>query len=132
MRVWQARTHPCNRLHTDPSHLTTGLVLFRYTPYYVDDMSINIIIINDENRKNIERKKLKRTLPPELQEALQGLDLDMEDHEEVREKQPKGFPNPFVVPEEVLFFKQAEEEEEESPVVVRNRRRRKNLKRRSA
>ncbi len=96
-------------------------------------MSINIIIINDENRKNIERKKLKRTLPPELQEALKGIDVDMEDHEEVREKQPKGFPNPFVVPEEVLFFNtESDEEEEETPVVVRNRRRRKNLKRRSA
>lgn len=99
-------------------------------------MPINIIILNNETRKDLDRKSLKRTLPPELQDALKGLDVDMEDHEEVRDKQPKGFPNRFVVPEEVLFFDTEEEEEEEQqeekpPVAVRTRRRRKALKNRS-
>ncbi len=75
-------------------------------------MSVTIIII--ESAGGTARKKLKESMPAQVREALDavGRDVDMESGEQLREGLARGFPNKFVVPEEVLTFPPDEEEPE--------------------
>ena len=80
---------------------------------------ITVIIIESEGAA--QRKRLKETMPTQVREALNsaGLDVEMESGEELRKKLPRGFPDKFVVPEEVLVFPA----EEEDKVNAKRRRR---------
>ena len=61
-------------------------------------------------------------MPKQVREALDnvGVDVSMESGEELRSKLSPGFPNKFVVPEEVLTFPS----EEGEPERTKGRRRR--------
>lgn len=69
---------------------------------------INIFIIEGPGEA---RKRLKKLLPPQVRKSLDqaGLEVDMESHEELRDKLPAGFPRKFTVPEEVLVFPSTKE-----------------------
>ena len=72
--------------------------------YTVVDMSVTIIIIEGDGAT--ARKKLKEKMPISVREALDsvGRDVEMESGEQMRRKLPEGFPDEFVVPEEILVF----------------------------
>lgn len=78
---------------------------------------INIFIVSQAE----VRSKLKKLMPKQVRESLDnaGLDVSMESGEELRGKLAPGFPNSFVVPEEVLMFS----EEEDEPAQKRKSRR---------
>jgi hypothetical protein len=80
---------------------------------------ITIIVIESGGEA---RKRLKKSMPPQVRAALDqvGRDVDMESGEELRDGLAAGFPRKFVVPEEVLVFPP----EEEEPETTKLRRRR--------
>ena len=67
------------------------------------------------------RKNLKSLMPKQVRESLDnvGVGVSMESGEELRGKLAPGFPNSFVVPEEVLVFPP----EEDEPLPTKKRRR---------
>ena len=73
-------------------------------------MSVTIIIIEGDGA--VARKSLKDKMPASVREALDsvGRDVEMESGEQLRKKLPEGFPDEFVVPEEVLVFPEEEED----------------------
>ncbi len=82
-------------------------------------MSVTIIILEGDGAtpspsadNAVARKKLKDRMPESVREALDaaGRDIEMESGEQIRRKLPKGFPDEFVVPEEVLVFPEEEED----------------------
>ena len=88
-------------------------------------MSVTIIIIEGDGAT--ARKNLKDKMPKSVREALDsiGHDVEMESGEQLRRKLPEGFPDEFVVPEEVLVFPA---EKGESELAKTGKRRLKNLR----
>ncbi len=87
--------------------------------------TINIFIVGGGELREA-RKRLRSTLPAQVQESLHqsGREVELESGEELRDKLPEGFPRKFIVPEQVLFFP---DEEGESNTTKKRRRQMKNL-----
>ncbi len=83
-------------------------------------MSVTIIVIDGDGAT--QRSNLKDKMPAQVREALDaiGKDVAMSSGEDVRRQLPAGFPDKFVVPEEILFFP---DEKQESPANVKARKR---------
>ncbi len=97
-----------------------------YYGYNGSEMSVTIIII-EGGPGAVERKRLKDKMPASVREALDsvGRDVEMESGEQMREKLPEGFPDEFVIKEEILTFP---EEPGESELKTKGKRRIKQLR----